>query len=273
MIFRIDYIVPTAIENAPFKIVRPEGSYRYIFFHFVSKVIMNINGEDVELNPGTCIVYSPGTRQDFHVETNRLNHDYIDFVLNEPGFFESIGLPLNVPFCPKISNYITNTVKNIAQEKSFGLVGAPYMADSMLCEFFVNISRRLRHRRHVTPDSYNDDLKAKFDAVRLALYQNPVNASVSSIAKEVGYSLPRCNALYKSYFGTTPMKDLTNARIAYVKEMIAEGKTTSEIIKSINFESPEYFYRWFKTHFGMTKEQYIASLGKTEAEGELLWQN
>ena len=32
---KIEYLGSNIIENQPFKIDRPEGSYRYIFFHFV----------------------------------------------------------------------------------------------------------------------------------------------------------------------------------------------------------------------------------------------
>ena len=59
------------------------------------------------------------------------------------------------------------------------------------------------------------------------------------------------------YFHTTPIKDLTNARISRVEELIGNGLSTKEIIRKIGFSSEEYFYRWFKKHFKMTKEDYI----------------
>lgn len=37
MIFKIEYLEANAIESAPFKIDRPEGSYRYIFFILYQK--------------------------------------------------------------------------------------------------------------------------------------------------------------------------------------------------------------------------------------------
>ena len=45
MLFQIEYCAANVIENAPFKIDRPDGSYRYIFFHFTSQVTMEIKGE------------------------------------------------------------------------------------------------------------------------------------------------------------------------------------------------------------------------------------
>ena len=52
---KIEYLGSNIIENHPFKIDRPEGSYRYIFFHFISKVIIEIDGQIIEANPGSCI--------------------------------------------------------------------------------------------------------------------------------------------------------------------------------------------------------------------------
>ena len=89
------------------------------------------------------------------------------------------------------------------------------------------------------------------------MYQTPDCFSVSDLANRLGFSLPRFNELYKTYFGTTPIKDLTKARISRVKDLLREGDSTKEIIKKIGFASEEYFYRWFKKHFNRTKEEYM----------------
>ena len=91
MILKVEYCAANIIENAPFKIDRPEGSYRYIFFHFTSQVTLVINNEEVIAHPGTCILYTPNEAQKFYVEKNRLNHDYIDFILFDESFLKKIN--------------------------------------------------------------------------------------------------------------------------------------------------------------------------------------
>ena len=107
---KIEHLGSNVIENQPFKIDRPDGSYRYIFFHFTSKVIVEIDGQIIEANPGSCILYEPQIKQKFYVNDNRLNHDYIDFIIEDESFFKKIKFPLNTIFYPKFSSEISATI-------------------------------------------------------------------------------------------------------------------------------------------------------------------
>lgn len=258
--FEIEHLIPAAIENFPFTIDRPEGSFRHIFFHFISPVTIEIDDKKIECNPGTVILYTPGTRQKFYVERNRLNHDYIDFTIDDPDFFKNVNFPLNTPLTPKMSNFISQIVNEIAAERKNGGFGSSYLIDAKMIELFVGIVRKIHRPSSQSTVRYNEELKTRFENTRLAMYQNPDFVSVSSLAKSLGFSLPRFNELYKTYFQTTPIKDLTKARVSRVKDLLESGASTKEIILKIGFSSEEYFYRWFKKNFGMTKEQYLKSL-------------
>lgn len=260
MIFKIEYIKSQVIENSPFAIDRPEGSYRFIFFHFISQVTIELNHEIINANPGTIILYSPNAPQKFYVDKNRLNHDYIDFQVMDDQFFKMIKFPLNTVLQPKMSSYITKMVQEINAEKSSGEVGNSYLVEAKVIELFVNISRKLNHRNIINSEIYTEEIKRKFEEVRLSMYQKPDNFSVSKLAKSLSFSLSRFNILYKKYFGITPIKDLTNARITRVEELLKSGYSTKVIVKKIGFSSEEYFYRWFKKHFNVTKEEFIGEV-------------
>ena len=257
MIFKIEYLEANAIESAPFKIDRPEGSYRYIFFHFVSEIKIEIDGKEITASPGTCILYTPNTKQKFYVENNRLNHDYIDFFLLDDEFFSEIDFPLNTPFNPKDSKFINETIKEIQIEKNDFKLGGIYKCEALMIELFITLARKYHNRKSYSFEKFSNIQKEKFEELRLAIYQNPDQLKVSNIAKNIGFSLSRFNELYKSYFNTTPIKDLTKARIIRVEELLNEGYSTKEIIKTIGFSSDEYFYRWFKKHFKTTKNKYV----------------
>ena len=259
MIFTLEYCEVNAIENAPFKIERPDGSYRHIFFHFTSQVTIKVNNEDIICSPGTCILFEPKVFQNFYVEKNRLNHDYIDFTLENPNFFKELNFPLNTPFNPKCSKEINDTIEQIYKEKYSHELGASYRCQSLMIELFVAISRKFHSRKMYANERYTNIQKTKFEEIRLSIYQAPDQLKVSSIAKIMGFSISRFNDLYKKYFNCTPIDDLTQARIHRVKELIDEGYTTKEIIKTLGFSSDEYFYRWFKKHFKTTKNKYISN--------------
>jgi len=264
MIFKLEYCGVNIIENAPFKIDRPEGSYRYIFFHFISQVILEIDGKLITASPGTCILYSPKVSQKFYVENNRLNHDYIDFILLENDFFKKINFPLNIPFNPRDSQYINNAIKQIYTEKNSVEIGNTYKCEAQMLDLFINLTRKFHYRKSYNTEKYSDTQKTKFEELRLNIYQKPDSLKVAILAKKMGFSLSRFNELYKSYFNTTPIKDLTESRVKRVEELLKDGCSTKEIIKRIGFSSDEYFYRWFKKHFNMTKENYYKNLIEQE---------
>lgn len=254
---KIEYLGSNIIENQPFKIDRPEGSYRYIFFHFVSKVIVEIDDQIIEANPGSCILYEPNIKQKFYVNDNRLNHDYIDFIMEDDSFFKKIKFPLNTIIHPKMSSEISATINKMSEELNASKIGSKFILDSLFSTLMVNISRKLHVTRDHMKKSYSHELKSKFEKIRLDMYDSPDNLEVSQLAESLGFSLSHFNYLYKEYFSITPIKDLTAARLQRVNELINNGMPTKEIIKTIGFTSDEYFYRWFKKHHKLTKSEYI----------------
>ena len=260
MIFTLQYCSVNAIENAPFKIDRPDGSFRHIFFHFTSQVIIKLKGQEIICSPGTCILFEPGVYQYFYVENNRLNHDYIDFILEEPSFFNDINFPLNTPFNIKDSKKINELISNIIEEKDEAKIGSNYKSQALMVDLFVYIARKFHYKKTYTNDKYQNLQKNQFEIIRLNIYQSPDELKISKIAKQMGFSISRFNELYKRYFNTTPLQDLTQSRISRVEELIKDGYSTKEINKIIGFSSDEYFYRWFKKHFNSTKKDFIAGI-------------
>lgn len=254
---KIEYVGHTIIENQPFSIDRPEGSYRYIFFHFSSKVMIEINGEIIEATPGSCILYEPKHPQKFFVEDNRLNHDYVDFTIDDESLFKKIRFPLNTLFHPKSSSEISSTIKQIFEENKESKFGSEIMNDALFTALLIKLSRKVHVTHNLSKKTYNDELKIKFEKIRLDMYNNPDNLEVSKLADSLGFSLAHFNYLYKEFFSITPIKDLTLARIQRVNDLIANNIPTKDIIKMIGFTSDEYFYRWFKKHNKLTKSEYI----------------
>lgn len=256
MYFDIEYCNRNATENAPFKIERENGMNRHLFFYFSSQVIIKIYDEIIECPPGTCILYEPTMYQYFYVEKNRLNHDYIDFTLNEPNFFKEINFPVNRPFNLKNTDNISKTIAEIVDEKNGVEIGNKYKCELLLMKLFIDISRAYHHRKTYSNEKFIEVQREKFEQMRLNMYKSPDQIKVSSLAKQMGYSLARFTELYKKYFGCSPIEDLTKARILRVKLLLEEGTKTKEIIKLLGFSGEEYFYRWFKKNFKMTINEY-----------------
>lgn len=255
MLFNLHYIGYQTLEKAPFIIDRPEGSARYIFFHFTSSVKFEIDGEVLNASPGSCILYEPRVPQRFFVDQINLNHDYLDFSCYEPDFFEEIRLPLNTIISPSLSNVIVSSIEKIHQETNTNRLGSEYIIQSLMETLFVSISRKI-HNFSFNSADYEKTLQRKFEQIRLNMYQNPGDSKVKEMAAKLDFSISHFSLLYKKFFNIKPIDDLTNARVEYIKNHSISGITTYELTKILGFDSTEYFYRWFKQNFGITPKEY-----------------
>ncbi|TVP96861.1 MAG: AraC family transcriptional regulator [Acholeplasmatales bacterium] len=260
MDFSLHYIGHRVIENSPFTIDRPEGSFRHLFFHFISPVIIETPKGLIEAEPGSSILYEPGVKQKFYVERNRLSHDYLDFTVQDPDFFSIIRYPLNTLINPRMSKNISETIERILLEINSNRVGNEYMISSMMTSLFTLLSRRIHNHSVGTNRVYQDELKVRFEALRLKMYHSPAESSVKAMAKSLDFSPAHFTNLYKKFFHVTPIEDLTKARIHLVPSLLAGNEPIDLVVRKLGLSSSEYFFRWFKQHFDMTPAEFRASL-------------
>ncbi len=251
----LHYFGHKVIEEQPFSINRPEGSSRFIFFHFITPVIMHTEEGTFEAPPGSCILYTPGVKQKFEVIKNRLNHDYLDFLIDDEKFFSVLKFPLNKIFNPYISDGIKLLFKKIIEERQTGRPDSKYLISCYLEEFFIETSRKLNKTKRYKKET--TVFIEKLEEIRLRLYHNPKENHVRDMADALGYSLPYFSYLYKKYLKVTPVIDLNLARIAYVNNHRDDFKSIDELTDALGFSSQEFFYRWFKTNFKMTPKEYF----------------
>lgn len=255
MLFNLHYFGYQSIEKAPFEINRPDGSARYIFFHFSSSVKVEINNKIIEAPPGSCILYEPKKPQRFFVTKVNLNHDYLDFSCSNPDFFKDIRFPLNSIISPSMSHYIISNIEKIHSENNSNRLGSEYIILSVMQTLFVSISRKI-HNFSFSSNEYEQSLQRKFEQIRLDMYHNPGAFKVKNMANKLDFSMSHFGYLYKKFFDVTPISDLTKARIEYIKNTNFTTESTFEISKILGFESVEYFYRWFKAKFKETPSEY-----------------
>ena len=256
MNFKLHYVGSKVIEKGDFKIQRPEGSPRYLFFHFLSSCTITINNETISATPGSCILYTPGFKQEFTSDSMRINHDYIDFECFDKSIFDSLKIPLNTIFVPNQSKRLSDLISDLYTYSKSEFVNDIHN-DYKLLGIFIGISDAL-HRKNIGSNNlYSENIKNSFEQLRLEIYENPSNLNIANLAKKLGFSPSYFNVLYKSFFNIAPLKDLDNARLQMAKNMLLADSKTSEIVKIIGFANEEYFYFWFKKHTGKTIIQFL----------------
>ena len=79
------------------------------------------------------------------------------------------------------------------------------------------------------------------------------------MAKLSGYSVSRFSALYKQRYGTSPTKDLIDARIEEAKRfLLYSSRSVGEVAETVGFSSLYYFSRCFKEKVGVAPSEYLA---------------
>lgn len=261
MDFKLHYVGSKVIEQGDFKITRPEGSPRFIFFHFNSTVSFTINGEKIDGIPGCCILYEPGVQQEFESNSMRINHDYLDFECFDSRIFKELRIPLNEIITTPISDEITKTIADI-YDYSKGDYVLDVIVEKKLLDLFITLSDAIHKRHSNLNTNYSESLRSLFEKLRHDLYQNPQGLTATALAKKLGFTPSYFNVLYKKFFFTTPLKDLDKARLEMVKKMLLSGEKTYEIVRLLGFSNEEYFYYWFKRNTNMTIRKFIESKKK-----------
>jgi AraC-like DNA-binding protein len=188
-----------------------------------------------------------------------LNHDYLDFTISDPTFFQDIRLPRNTILSPNMSNRILEGIEQIHKESNSNRLGSEHMISSIMETLFVSISRKI-HNFSFTAAEYEATLLRKFEKIRLEMYHQPGRFKVKTMAESMDFSQSHFTHLYRKFFHITPMKDLTKARVHFIQQCDLDDHTSYELTQLLGFESVEYFYRWFKAHFNTTIQQYRTSL-------------
>ncbi len=270
MDFDLHYFGSKVVEDGNFQILRPEGSPRYIFFHFISSVQEVDTAEGtVFANPGACILYTPIFPQRLSTGEVRLSHDYLDFTTDDPSFFTAIKFPLNTIFNPNMSHRISDTVALIKTIKETNPIGGDYEISNSISSLFIDMARKIH--RHLVGENkeYSEQLKASFEDLRVAVFENPSEVTVESLAKKMDFSNAYFSTIYRKYFKTSPIDDIKKAKMSKVQDLILSGEKSSSVAKSMGFRSVEYFYRWFKSCFNCTPRQFAEGKTKNEKRPKL----
>ncbi len=80
--------------------------------------------------------------------------------------------------------------------------------------------------------------------------------TVQHIADALGLSRTSTHTLFRKNFGKSVTDYVNSQKIELAQKMILENHTTAEIIEAIHISDPNYFYRMFKKHTGMSVSDY-----------------
>ena len=247
-------------EAKGFRLLREKGTCDYVFLHFISSVEISLEKRKVRLSPGTCIIYPPGSYQEFHSRDTILDHDWIHFDIKSPDLFDTLGIPVNRPFLLRETGFITSMTSIMEMEYINRNPFWEKNVDGMLISMFSLIGREFLSDN--TAKKHQEDMRKGFDTLRLELFNSPsLPWDIDMMAKKTNLSRSRFCALYREFFSSSPISDLISARIERAKYLLSNTDICIlEVSYESGYRSVEHFIRQFKLHTGSTPAGYRLSV-------------
>lgn len=254
MILRVQH---NWLQKAGSCIAQPVESY-YNFFHFPTPVDIMVNGELVRTRPNACVFSAPKAPRGFYFfEDTKMNwvHTYVQIA----PLLEAYKIPLNCVFYPSNSGFISDIIRKMRLEI---LADNPYqddMLDSYTREFLINLSRSISG--NALPEISSAEQKKMYN-LRWKILSDPERKwTVTDMAELASLSSSRFHAVYKAMFGTSPMKDVINAKVDSAKTLLLmdENPTLSEVAERLGYKNQQHFISQFKSVTGMTPGAYRRS--------------
>ena len=129
------------------------------------------------------------------------------------------------------------------------------MLNAYITELLCSLSRVIHD---VNPPKVQTENFDKMREIRQKILSSPEKHwSVSEMAQLAQMSPSRFHSVYKSVFGTSPVKDSIDARISYAKSILnTENIPITIVAEKLGYSDHFHFIRQFKKETGKTPTEY-----------------
>ncbi len=240
-------------EKQGFDIKRESTKDMYIFVHFLSPVVLEQDGTEINVAQGGCIIFDKFSYQHFYSPDCPLTHNWFHLKGDISHLLKKYSIKTNTIYYPEHDEHITQIIQNIEIEF---MSQRPHWESicALGCEeILVRMSREVNKGAVTFNAQKKDTLSQLRTKVHLEYYKY---WSVPIMAKEVSMSESRFYADYKKIFGISPLKDLQNTRIEHAKRMLLAGDSVATVAEQTGYCSTFHFVRQFKRMCGITPGKY-----------------
>ncbi len=238
---------------------RPAPSY--VFLHFINPVKIEQNGKFITTTSNACIIYTPGASLNYYADTVDMFHNFLHFTVSDDEEFRNLGLPLNTIFYTSLQTEIIEAVEHVETCMVKKFPSSPQIIDKTITNLVRLLLEEQQHKLH----AYGRSDKYRFEELRSLIFQSPKDWSIPKMAQYVSLSRSRFSTKYHEIFDTSPIEELTSARLTYANHLLSTtDMPIGDIAYECGFTGPDYFIRLFKKTYDITPGAYRRNLKQNE---------
>ena len=234
-------------ENDEFRISIPEGTFEWVLLHFYSPMVITLGERRIETQANACILYRPGTPQDYYGRFGKFENDYIRFRTPswDRNFYKDFNLPVDEVFYVRDSDIIKTEMQNI----TWLLTDKSANHDYELTSNAIKCLKKLQAAR-IFPDQKTQresEQLFRLEQLRDEIRHNPEKWTVHAMSENFFLTRSHFSVLYKKCFGVSPAQDLKfflNEKA--IALLLTSEKTIAQIAEILNYKECENFIRAFK---------------------------
>jgi AraC family transcriptional regulator, arabinose operon regulatory protein len=249
-------------EEAPgFTIDRPQGMGQAVFVRFYTPMEIRTEEGIVTAEPGCCLFYEPGFPQWYRGHGVGLVNDWMHLQGALVGQLATqYEVPMNIPLAPRESGFVPGILEGIWRERHSPERFREEAIRLLVEELFLKLSRQCTEERLALTPAEAAYLPA-FRSLRMDIHQQLQERwHVEEMARRVHLSPSRFAALYRRFFGVSPMEDLIRVRLENARTLLTNrAATVSEAAVQSGFENECYFSRLFRRRVGCAPRDYYRS--------------
>lgn len=244
-------------HSVAFSNLKPQGNEDYLFLLIKTEGFLEKDGTYLNLSPNTGILYRKHSRIHYGSKNTDYSDDWIHFDLsgNDVPLLSELSLPLDTPFSLPFPGILSDYVRLVAVETISCSPLRYRILDSLMHALLFSFAAQI----HGIP--YEHSGRKYYQAMnelRMEIRRSPYKKwKVADIAERMHLSISHFQYLYRDFFGTSCIRDVIEARIAYAQHYLTTTEMTVRAIAAFcGYENELHFMRQFKKQTGMTPSGY-----------------
>ncbi len=248
-----------SVHGSGYSIRRSPDMNGFMLILMKSSGEFTFDGITEKADRDTVVIYDKNSVQEYSADGGVFIYDLLKLDTEGDGdFFDSLEIPVNTLIRYTDADFISEIIRNIANE--FYSVGAKRtkMIDSLLKTLLIKVSEVNAIRDTTTAQQNVDPHYSILIELRERIYRNPqLKWNVDVMAADVNMSRSYFQHIYRELFGVSCISDVISAKIEKAKEILSETScTVSQVSAMCGYDNEEHFMRQFKKLVGVTPTAY-----------------